>query len=55
MKKCLFLVEGPYDKLRLSLLEQLFDTNKLIIIPFETDKLTKKNYHQNPHKAPRQK
>lgn len=44
MKKCLFLVEGPYDKLRLSLLEDLFDPNKLIIIPFNSDKLKKKEY-----------
>ena len=47
MKKCLFLVEGPFDKLRLSLLEQVFDDNKLIIIPFETDKLQKKDYYLN--------
>ena len=44
MKKCLFLVEGPYDKLRLSLLEDLFDPNKLVIIPFNCDKLQKKEY-----------
>ena len=47
MKKCLFLVEGPYDKQRLSLLEDLFDENKLIIIPFETDKLQKEKYYLN--------
>ncbi len=47
MKKCLFLVEGPFDKLRLSLLEDLFDSNKLVIIPFETDKLQKSDYYMN--------
>ncbi len=54
MKKCLFLVEGPYDKLRLSLIENLFDSSKLVIIPFETDKLQQSNYYldiQNEIKA----
>ena len=44
MIKCLFLVEGPYDLLRLSLLKSLFDENKLEIIPLEGDKLTTTNY-----------
>lgn len=44
MTKCLFLVEGPYDLQRLSLLKSLFDENKLEIIPLEGDKLTDKDY-----------
>lgn len=37
MKRCLMLVEGPYDQLRLSLLVGLFDESKLSIVPFESD------------------
>ena len=44
MIKCLFLVEGPYDLLRLSLLKGLFDENKLEIVPLAGDKLTTSNY-----------
>lgn len=47
MIKCLFLVEGPYDLQRLSLLKGLFDENKLEIIPLEGDKLTNKDYISN--------
>ena len=47
MVKCLFLVEGPYDLQRLSLLKGLFDENKLEIVPLEGDKLTTKDYSQN--------
>ena len=44
MIKCLFLVEGPYDLLRLSLLKGLFDENKLEIVPLAGDKLTTSGY-----------
>ena len=44
MIKCLFLVEGPYDLLRLSLLKGLFDENKLEIVPLAGDKLTTNSY-----------
>ncbi len=47
MIKCLFLVEGPFDKLRLSLFNELFDSNKLTIIPFNCDKLSEENYQNN--------
>lgn len=47
MVKCLFLVEGPYDLQRLSLLKSLFDENKLEIIPLEGDKLTSINYFED--------
>ena len=44
MTRCLFLVEGPYDLLRLSLLKGLFDENKLEIVPLAGDKLTTNDY-----------
>ena len=47
MIKCLFLVEGPYDKQRLSLLCDLFDSNKIEIFPFGCDMLTEKDYFNN--------
>lgn len=47
MIKCLFLVEGPYDLLRLSLLKKIFDDNKLEIVPLEGDKLTDSSYLRN--------
>ena len=47
MRKCLFLVEGPYDEQRLSLIQDLFDENKIIIVPFTNDKLTKNDYYSN--------
>lgn len=40
MIKCLLLVEGPFDRLRLSILKDLFDENKLVLIPFDCDKLS---------------
>lgn len=46
-KLCLMLVEGPFDRQRLSLLSGLFDSTKLVIIPFGTDTLTSKNYYLN--------
>ena len=47
MIKCLFLVEGPYDKQRLSLLDSLFDSAQIEIIPFNCDMLTEKEYYEN--------
>lgn len=47
MIRCLFLVEGPYDKQRLSLLEELFDSNKIEILPFGCDMLTEQDYYKN--------
>ena len=47
MKRCLFLVEGAFDRQRLAALKVLFDPNKLEIIPFGTDILTSKGYAQN--------
>ena len=47
MIKCLFLVEGAYDKQRLSLLENLFDSAKLEIIPFGCDRLIGHEYYKN--------
>ena len=38
------LVEGPYDRQRLSALSNLFNEDKLVLIPFGTDALVKKNY-----------
>ena len=43
-KRCLFLVEGPTDRQRFSVLQNLFDKSDLVIIPFQTDVLTKKTY-----------
>ena len=43
-KRCLFLVEGPTDRQRFSILQKLFDKSDLILIPFQTDVLTKKSY-----------
>ena len=43
-KRCLFLVEGPTDRQRFSVLQNLFDKSNLVIIPFQTDVLTKKTY-----------
>lgn len=43
-KRCLFLVEGPTDRQRFSVLQKLFDKSDLVIIPFQTDVLTKKSY-----------
>lgn len=43
-KRCLFLVEGPTDRQRFSILQKLFDERELIIIPFQTDILTDKTY-----------
>ena len=36
---CLMLVEGPFDRQRLSVLSELFDKDKLVLIPFGTDVL----------------
>ena len=47
MIKCLFLVEGPYDKQRLTLLANLFDKAKLEIFPFGCDMLSEKDYYKN--------
>lgn len=44
------LVEGPYDRQRLSVLSNLFDENKLVLIPFGTDALTEKDYCSNYEK-----
>ena len=41
----LMIVEGPYDKQRLSPLSSLFDGNKLVLVPFGTDSLVEKDYH----------
>lgn len=43
-KRCLFLVEGATDRQRFSVLQGLFDKNNLVIVPFQTDILTKKSY-----------
>ena len=43
-KRCLFLVEGATDRQRFSILQNLFDKSDLVIIPFQTDVLTKKSY-----------
>ncbi len=43
-KRCLFLVEGATDRQRFSVLQGLFDKSNLVIIPFQTDVLTKKSY-----------
>lgn len=43
-KRCIFLVEGPTDKQRFSVLQKLFKENELVIIPFNTDVLTQKAY-----------
>ncbi len=43
-KRCLFLVEGPTDRQRFSILQKLFDKNDLVIVPFQTDVLTNKSY-----------
>lgn len=43
-KRCLFLVEGATDRQRFSVLQGLFDKSNLVIIPFQTDILTKKSY-----------
>ncbi len=39
------LVEGPYDRQRLSVLINLFDDTKLVLVPYGTDAFTSKNYH----------
>ena len=49
-KRCLFLVEGATDRQRFSVLQGLFDKSDLVIIPFQTDVLTKKTY-SNRYKA----
>lgn len=49
-KRCLFLVEGATDRQRFSVLQNLFDKSDLVIIPFQTDVLTKKSY-SNRYKA----
>ncbi|MCQ2772963.1 MAG: hypothetical protein MJ238_06825 [Bacilli bacterium] len=46
MKKCLMLVEGPFDQQRLSLLKDLFDGDKLSIIPCGTDATTHPLYYE---------
>ena len=47
MIKCLVLVEGPYDELRLSLLKNLFDSSKIEILSLGCDKLGEKDYCVN--------
>ena len=47
MIRCLFLVEGAYDKQRLALLENLFDSARLEIIPFGCDRLIGYEYYKN--------
>ena len=47
MIRCLFLVEGQYDKQRLSVLEELFDSSKIEILPFGTDMLAEQDYYKN--------
>ena len=42
-KRCLFLVEGTTDRQRFSVIHGLFDKSNLVIIPFQTDILTKKS------------
>lgn len=44
------LVEGPYDRQRLSVLSNLFDEDRLVLIPFGTDALTEKDYCSNYEK-----
>ena len=46
MKKCLLLVEGPYDKQRLSTLIGLFNQANLKIFPLSTDYLTHADYYK---------
>lgn len=43
---CLMLVEGPFDRQRLSVLSELFDKDKLVLIPFGTDVLQIKDYYK---------
>lgn len=50
MNKCLILVEGPFDKLRLDCLLDLFEDGKIVILPFGGDLLTSKNYYHNHKK-----
>ena len=47
MIKCLFLVEGPFDRQRLSVLNTLFDSAKIEIIPLNCDVLVDKNWNSN--------
>lgn len=47
MNKCLILVEGPFDKLRLDCLIDLFKDDKIVILPLGGDLLTSKNYYRN--------
>ena len=44
-KVCLMLVEGPFDRQRLSVLCGLFDLNKLVIVPFGSDLFTSSSYY----------
>ena len=44
MIRCLLLVEGPFDRQRLSLLTKLFDSAKISIFPFGCDKLSEEYY-----------
>lgn len=39
------LVEGPYDRQRLSVLINLFDDSKLVLVPYGSDAFTLKDYH----------
>ena len=50
MNKCLILVEGPFDKLRLDCLLDLFKEDKIVILPLGGDLLTSKNYYRNHKK-----
>ena len=50
MKRCLLLVEGPFDRQRLAALRDLFDSSKLEIVSFGTDILTSKSYKKDPEK-----
>ena len=50
MKRCLFLVEGPFDRQRLAALKGLFDPGKLEIIPFGTDVLSSASYAEEAEK-----
>ena len=43
--RCLMLVEGPYDRQRLSVLINLFDNSKLVLVPYGTDAFTSKDYY----------
>lgn len=47
MNRCLFLVEGPYDMQRLTLLKSVFDERRLEIFALSGDKLTTKDYYIN--------